>query len=153
MPDFHLAWFHYIGLALLGAFVGLFSGLFGVGGGIVIIPALILLFTMTQQTAQGISLAVMVPLAFVNAITYFQKGATKAAHIPLLIALMVGAVSAGPFASAVANRLPQNTLKTMFALFMVAVAVRIMPEGSLRSMGWLLGVLLVAIGIRLILVR
>jgi len=145
-----LGWPHYLGLVVLGVIVGLFSGLFGVGGGIVIIPALVLLFGMTQQTAQGLSVAFMVPVALANAISYFRSGATNLSHLPLLLAVIVGGVVAGPYASAVACRLPQNTLKAMFAIFMVAVAVRIMPHSSLKSMGALLGVLLLAIGIRLI---
>jgi len=147
---FRLGWPHYAGLVALGAFVGLFSGLFGVGGGIIIIPSLVLLFGMTQQTAQGLSLAFMVPAALVNALTYFREGATSGAHLPLLLALVIGGIAAGPYASVVANRLPQDTLKAMFAIFMVAVAVRIMPQANFRSLGGLVGVLLVAIGIRLI---
>jgi uncharacterized membrane protein YfcA len=146
-------WPQYLGLAALGAFVGIFSGLFGVGGGIIIVPSFVLLMGLSQQTAQGLSLAFMVPTALINALTYHREGAITAAHVPLLLALVIGGVAAGPFGSVVANRLPQATLKTLFALFMVAVAVRIMPQANLRSMGWLLGVLLVAIGIRLILAR
>jgi len=141
---------HYLGFVVLGVIVGLFSGLFGVGGGIVIIPTLVLLLGVTQQTAQGISLAFMVPTALVNAITYFQKGAIKTEHFVLILALIIGGVAAGPYASRVANSLPQNTLKMMFAIFMVAVAVKIMPKGDLKSMGWLIGVLFIAVGIRLL---
>ena len=141
---------HYIGFVVLGVFVGLFSGLFGVGGGIVIIPALVLLLGVTQQTAQGISLAFMVPTALVNAATYFRHGAIRTEHFILILALIVGGVAAGPYASKVANSLPQNTLKMMFAIFMVAVAVRIMPKGDIKSMGWLIGVLFVAVGIRML---
>jgi uncharacterized protein len=152
MASLKLQWFHFLGVALLGAFTGMASGLFGVGGGIVLVPGLVLLFGMTQQSAQGISLATMVPLALVNAFTYFRQGAFKldAASIYFMLAIMVGSLLAGPKGSVIANHLPQNTLKALFALFLVAVAVKIMPQSNVRSMGLLLGVLLVAIGIRLI---
>ncbi len=145
-----LAWPHYIGFVLFGVVVGIFSGLFGVGGGIVIIPTLVLLLGLKQQTAQGISLSFMVPVTLVAAQYYYRIGAIGKQHLPLMLCLIAGGVVATPFGAKVANSLPQNTLKAMFALFMVAVAVRIMPKGSLTSMGSLVGVLLVAIGIRLI---
>jgi hypothetical protein len=136
---------------LLGAVVGVFSGLFGVGGGIIMVPFLVLFASQTQQMAQGISLAVMVPTALGNALRYAKSG-----HLDLWIALplAIGSIPAGYlFGADLAQRLPENTLKTLFALFMVAVAVRIMPSANGRSMGLLLGMLVVAIGVRMVISR
>ncbi len=133
---------------VLGVFVGIFSGLFGVGGGIIMVPFLVLLSGLSQQMAQGISLAVMVPTALANSFRY-AKGGNLDLWIALAIAL--GAVPAGYFYGAdLAQRLPANTLKTMFALFMVVVAVRMMPKGTYSSMGLLLGMLVISIGVRLV---
>jgi uncharacterized membrane protein YfcA len=135
----------------LGAFVGVFSGLFGVGGGIVMVPFLVLLSGQNQQMAQGISLAVMVPTALANSLRYARSG-----NMDLWIALAIalGAVPAGYlFGADIAQRLPAKTLQTLFALFMVAVAVRMMPTASFRSMGALLGALIIAIGVRLVMGR
>lgn len=135
----------------LGAFVGVFSGLFGVGGGIVMVPFLVLLSGQNQQMAQGISLAVMVPTALANSFRYARSG-----NMDLWIALAIalGAVPAGYlFGADIAQRLPAKTLQTLFALFMVAVAVRMMPTASFRSMGALLGALIIAIGVRLVMGR
>ena len=133
---------------LLGAFVGTFCGLFGVGGGIVMVPFLVLLSGQTQQMAQGISLAVMVPTALANSFRY-AKGGNLDLWIALAIAL--GAVPAGYlFGADIAQRLPAKTLQTLFAFFMVIVAVRMMPTASYRSMGTLLGALVIAIGVRLV---
>ncbi|NIM07167.1 MAG: TSUP family transporter [Armatimonadetes bacterium] len=150
-----LGWPHYVGLVVLGIFVGLFSGLFGVGGGIIIIPSLVLFMGMTQQTAQGLSVAFMVPVALANALTYYREGATNMTHLPILLAVVIGALPAGVFASWAANQISQATLRSMFAIFMVAVAVRIMPAATFRPTGAaaLIGVLVIAVGIRLIMMR
>lgn len=139
-----LVFFLYV---VLGVFVGLFSGLFGVGGGIIMVPVLVLLSGFTQQTAQGISLAVMVPTALANAFRY-AKGDNMNLWIALAIA--IGAVPAGYFYGAdIAQRLPEKTLRAMFALFMVAVAARIMPSATPKSMGALLGVAVIGVGVRM----
>ena len=143
-------WWYYAGLLGVGVVVGISSGLFGVGGGTVLIPAMVVLYGQTQQTAQGISLAVMVPVTLLNAVTYFRYGATNTSQLPLIGIVILGALAAGPFASRFANQLPENTLKILFAVYMIIVAVRIMPQGNARSMGLLAGVLCIGAGIRLI---
>jgi uncharacterized membrane protein YfcA len=144
-------WLYFGGLLAVGVVVGISSGLFGVGGGTVLIPAMVVLYGQNQQTAQGISLAVMAPVTLLNAIAYFRYGATNAGHYSLIAVLIIGALIAGPYAARFANQLPENTLKILFAVYMVVVAIRIMPQGNLRSMGLLAGVLCIGAGIRLIL--
>ena len=131
--------------AIMGMVVGLFSSLFGVGGGLIMIP--FLLFTgSTQHMAQGISLAAMVPTALVGAVRYMKEGNT---NLWVAAALCVGSIPAAAYGANLAQRLPQTTLRTLFALFMVGVAARIMPTGSLRSMSLLMGMTLIAVGVRL----
>jgi uncharacterized membrane protein YfcA len=69
------------------------------------------------------------------------------------LAVCVGSLPAARFGAELAQRLPQTTLRTLFALFMVAVAVRVMPTGGLRAMSLLVGMTLVAVGVRLMLAR
>jgi len=136
---------------LMGAAVGSFSGLFGVGGGILMVPFLVLFAGQGQQMAQGISLAVMVPTALSNVLRYAKGGNV---NLWIALPLAIGSIPAGYFFGAdLAQRLPQATLKTLFALFMVAVAAGIMPSASFRSMSLLPGTALVAIGLRMILFR
>lgn len=140
-----LVFFLYV---LLGIFVGLFSGLFGVGGGIIMVPVLVLVSGYTQQIAQGISLAVMVPTALGGALQYAKGGNMK---LWVALAIAIGAVPAAYFYGAsIAQRLPEKTLRAMFALFMVAVAARVMPSASPKSMGALFGMAVVAIGVRMV---
>jgi len=62
-------------LLLLGVLAGLFSGLIGLGGGIIIVPALVLLFGMTQHQAQGTTLALLVPpIGLLAAWVYYRQG-------------------------------------------------------------------------------
>ncbi|MGD0112347.1 MAG: sulfite exporter TauE/SafE family protein [Armatimonadota bacterium] len=143
----------YGAFALLGVVVGVFSGLFGVGGGIIMVPFLVIVAGYTQQVAQGISLAVIIPTALSGVADYWQKGTLNMALVPLAIALAVGSIPSAKYGAALAQRLPQDTLKTLFALFMVAMAARIMPSNSLRSMSLLLGMSFLAVGVRLLLVR
>ena len=139
----------YGGYVVLGAFVGAFSGFFGVGGGIIIIPALVLLGGFTQQQSQGMSLAVMVPTALMGAYRYYQGKTTTPAHLAVAGLIAAGAVIAAIFGADWAQRMDPNRLRALFALFMVAVAVRIMPSSSGSSMGLLGGVMLAAIALRL----
>lgn len=140
----------YGSYALLGVLVGVFSGLFGVGGGIIMVPFLVLLAGYGQHMAQGISLAAIIPTALVGSLEYLKKG-----NVDLLAAaaLAVGSIPGAHYGAALAQRLPQATLRTLFALLMIAMSARIMPSGSLRSMSLLVGMTLVAVGIRLVLAR
>ena len=64
-----------IGLLVLGLGSGVFSGLVGVGGGVVIVPALVLLFGLSQHQAQGTTLALLVPpIGILAAWTYYKQG-------------------------------------------------------------------------------
>ena len=136
--------------ALLGAVVGIFSSLFGVGGGIIMVPVLVILAGFGQHMAQGISLAVMVPTALVGGFGYWREGNV---NLWIAAAVCVGSIPMAHVGQGIAQQLPQTTLRTLFALFMVGVAARIMPTGSLRSMSLLLGMMLVAVGVRLMLAR
>ncbi|HPS55886.1 MAG TPA: sulfite exporter TauE/SafE family protein [Sedimentisphaerales bacterium] len=60
---------------ILGLVAGIFSGFLGIGGAVIIIPALIFMFGMSQHLAQGTALALMVlPIGFLAALTYFKNG-------------------------------------------------------------------------------
>jgi uncharacterized membrane protein YfcA len=141
---------YYGKFSLLGLAVGLFSALFGVGGGIIMVPVLVVLAGFTQHMAQGVSLAAMVPTALVGGLGYWRGGNV---NLWIAAAVCVGSIPAAHVGQRIAQDLPQGTLRAMFALFMVAVAARIMPTASLRSMSLLLGMALIAIGVRLMLSR
>ena len=102
-------------------FAGLVSGLVGLGGGIVLVPAMVFLLGMTQHKSQGTSLAVIVPTAIVGSIVYFIGG-----HIDLNIVLWValGGVFGGYIGSFLAGLFSEKTLKIIYGIFLVFVAVK-----------------------------
>src|SRR5947208_9208499 len=64
-----------VGYIILGLLAGIFSGLIGVGGGVIVVPALVFFFQMTQQQAQGTTLALLVPpIGLLAAWTYWKEG-------------------------------------------------------------------------------
>jgi len=107
----------------LGALVGLLAGFLGVGGGIIAVPALTLLFGMGQQTAQGTSLALILVTAPIGAIEHHRHGNVVTRLVPMLL---VGAALGAPLASLFAQRLPQGVLSRGFALFLLASAVQML---------------------------
>jgi uncharacterized membrane protein YfcA len=113
----------------VGAAVGLLAGYMGVGGGIIAVPALTLLFGMSQQTAQGTSLAIILGSAPFGAMEHSRLGNVVSRLLP---GLMLGALLGAPLASYAAQRLPQTTLARGFAIFLIANALRMMWEAFSR---------------------
>ena len=104
----------------IGLAAGVLAGMFGIGGGIVIVPALMLLAKFPPQVATGTSLgALLLPIGLLGAYAYHREGNVRVAPA-LLIALgiFVGAY----FGARVSLSLPPQTLKRAFAVFLVAVA-------------------------------
>ncbi len=105
---------------LIGLAAGVLSGLFGIGGGVLIVPALILVAKMKPETAIGTSLAaLLLPVGAMGALRYYQDG-----YLELRPALWI---AAGLFAGAwfgahVALKLPAKDLQRAFAVFLVVVA-------------------------------
>lgn len=78
----------YLWLCLFGVVVGVLSGMFGIGGGILLVPGLILLFGFTQQEAQGTSLAVLIPpIGLFAALVYYQHNYVR---LPVVIWVAAG---------------------------------------------------------------
>lgn len=109
---------------LIGITAGLLSGFFGVAGGIVVIPALIYIAGFSQLTAQGTSLAILLPpvglLAFLQ---YYKSGHVdvKAAVI-ICVMLFIGAF----FGAKLAHGVPPTVLRKGFALLLLLASVKIL---------------------------
>ena len=107
---------------ILGSIAGIFSGVVGLGGGVIIVPALVLIFGFSQQQAQGTTLALMVPpIGILAAYTYYQHG-----FVDLKIAALVcvGFVLGGWLGAKVAVQLPKETLQKIFALFLFLISIK-----------------------------
>lgn len=119
------------GFVILGVCVGIFSGTLGVGGGTVVIPALVLLWGFGQKSAQGMSLAIMVPMALIGALRYWKNPEVEF-HGWVIALIVLGALAGTLAGTELAARLPAGILRKTFAVFLVIVAVR-MFTASPRS--------------------
>ena len=109
---------------LLGLAAGLFSGFMGLGGGILLTPALVYLFGLTQHQAQGTSLAVMVPpITLLAALRYYYAGNVKL-NIAMFIA--AGFIVGGLLGAQVVQAVPDMVLKKIFGLILLLVAVKML---------------------------
>jgi uncharacterized protein len=112
----------------IGLVAGILSGLFGVGGGILIIPALVFLANFPTKLALGTSLgALLLPVGLLGAYTYWQHGNLNL-RASLLIAL--GLFFGAWFGARIAQQLSGATLQRMFAVFIVIMAVRLWIEAG-----------------------
>ena len=107
---------------LMGLAVGILSGYFGVGGGVVLIPALVLLSGVPQHLAQGVSLLVVIPTALVGSVTHYRLGNVDTRTVlPLAVAAMAVALPT----SLIAAGLPASTLRFLFGCLVVLIGIRL----------------------------
>lgn len=111
-----------IGYVASGLAMGFLSAMFGIGGGILLVPILVALFGYGQLLAAGTSLAVMVPIALVGALRQTSSGATDW-RLGALLGL--GAAVGGFIGSRIAAVLPVEVLTWLFAAFILVVAIRL----------------------------
>ena len=134
-------------LIAVGLAAGLLSGLFGIGGGTIIVPALALWLGMPQKLAAGTSVAAILPTAVVGAISYAVQGNVDwVAALCLAIGIVIGA-QLGTYLLA---RLPVSAIQWAFMAFLVIVIVSlwlVVPQREDQiSITWLTGALLVLTG-------
>ena len=113
---------HTLLYVLLGLVAGGFSGLIGVGGGVIIVPALVFLFGLSQHAAQGTTLACLVPpIGLLAAWTYYQEGYVDI-HIAVLLCLgfFFGCLLGAKFA----NYLSNLALERVFGVAMLLIALK-----------------------------
>lgn len=117
----------------VGLVAGFLSGLFGVGGGILIVPALVLLLGFTQRLAHGTSLAAVLPIAVSSLTSYAVEDKVDWAVGGLLA---IGAVTGAVLGTHILHRLPHDLLAIAFSLLLTATAIRLLfdhSEGSGRG--------------------
>jgi uncharacterized membrane protein YfcA len=110
-------------LAAIGSLAGLFSGLFGVGGGTVIVPLLIFWFGYGERLATGTSLAAIVLIGLLGAIA--QGGIYGNVHLLTGLWLSIPAVGGVLAGTAIQQRIPQRAVSLLFAGLLVAIAIEL----------------------------
>lgn len=111
-------------LILIGIFTGVMAGMLGIGGAIIMVPALVYIMGLSQQSAQGTSLAVMLPpIGIIAAMNYYKAG-----HVNMKYALILAAffIVGSYFGSKVSLALPGHILKKIFGFLLLAVAAKML---------------------------
>ena len=113
-----------LSLIVIGIITGVMAGMLGIGGAIIMIPALVFLLGISQQTAQGTSLAVMLPpVGIIAAYNYYKAGHVNIRFaIILALFFLVGSY----FGSKLALDLPQAVLKKIFGILLLLVAAKML---------------------------
>jgi len=111
-------------LIFIGFLGGMLSGMFGIGGGVVMVPLLLFLLGYTQHQAQGTSLAVLaVPVTFIAAYTYYKSGEDVVNwKYSVIIALFF--IIGGYFGSKIALSINQAILKKIFSIVLMLLAIK-----------------------------
>ena len=107
---------------LLGLVAGVISGLIGIGGGVIIVPALVFIFGLSQHQAQGTTLALLVPpIGLLAAWTYYKQG-----YVDLKIAALIcaGFVIGGLWGSKLAVALSNRALQKVFGTALLLIALK-----------------------------
>jgi uncharacterized membrane protein YfcA len=108
-------------LLLTGVFAGFVSGMMGVGGGVIMVPPMVMLAGMSQHMAQGTSLLAMVPIGLTGALTHYKLGNV---HMHVAGGLVAGAIIGGYLGGTIANILPETYLLLLFLLMAVWMGIR-----------------------------
>lgn len=111
-------------LIVIGLITGIFAGMLGIGGAIIMVPALVYILGLSQQTAQGTSLAVMLPpIGIIAALNYYKAG-----HVNIKFALILAVcfIAGSYFGSKISLSLSESMLKKIFGILLLAVAMKML---------------------------
>jgi len=116
-----------LSLVLIGIFAGIMSGFVGIGGGVIIVPALVYILGLSQHEAQGTSILLMLPpigiLAFMN---YYKAGQINISYgVVIAIAFVIG----GYFGSKLSLQISAGKVRLIFGILMLYVAIRLIYSG------------------------
>ena len=112
---------YWLALPAAGAVIGTASALFGIGGGVLAVPFLVLVLGLKQHIAQSTSLAIMIPVALMGVIRYRMQGYQAALGMAAL--LCVGAIAGANLGGYLASQMSAPGLRRAFGLLMVAIGV------------------------------
>ena len=109
----------YVGFLLVGAFTGAVAGMFGIGGGVFVIPAMVYLFGFSQKTATGTSLAMLLPPIGIAAFLQFYKSGYV--NIAAAVLLIVGFLAGSYLSASYTITLPDLLLKRLFGGLLIVM--------------------------------
>jgi uncharacterized membrane protein YfcA len=112
-------------LATIGGAGGALSGLLGVGGGVIMVPLLVLWAGFRQREAHALSLGAIIPISLAGVITY---GAAGKVRLGYAIALAIGSIVGARFGAGLLARVEERPLKIIFGLFLGAVSILLLSR-------------------------
>ena len=119
-----MGWQQIVLVILIGLAAGTLGGMVGVGGGIIVVPALIFFLGFTQHQASGTSLAMMLPpVGILAVLNYYKKGALD---VRIAALLAVGFLAGGYLGSKLSLGMAQETVKKVFAVVMIVMALKML---------------------------
>jgi len=111
-------------LIIVGVAAGMLSGLVGLGGGVIIVPALVFLLGFSQYQATGTSLGILLlPAGIFAVMNYYKKGYID---IKVVLLIFAGFLLGGYLGSKISLSLPQATLKKIFAVVLILIAGKVL---------------------------
>lgn len=114
----------FAGLFLIGLLAGTISGLIGVGGATIMIPALLYFFKSNQHLAQGTSIAaLLLPVGLLAAVKYYQNGNV---NVPFAVFIALGFFIGGFVGASFAQPLADDLLRKIFAGYMIILALQLL---------------------------
>lgn len=113
--------YNKIKFILLGLVTGIVNGLFGSGGGTILVPGMFFLLNISTHNAHATAIAVILPLTFVSTIIYMQHGIIV---WDIALKVIAGGIIGGYIGSRLLNKIPEKFLRKAFALFMIIAAIR-----------------------------
>jgi uncharacterized protein len=116
----------WIGFGLVGISAGILAGIFGIGGGLIVVPALVIAFGYSQHAASGTSLvALLLPVGILGAAEYYRAGKIGPEHIRAGLLIAMGMFVGTLLGSKVALMLSGPVVRKLFAGFLGVIAVRL----------------------------
>lgn len=113
--------FYLFKIVIIGIITGLCNGLFGAGGGIIVVPSMVYFLNVNEHDAHATAIAVILPLAIISAFIYFRNGYLE---FDKVFRVAAGGVIGGMAGAWLLNRVSSYWLRKIFALFIIAAAVR-----------------------------
>jgi uncharacterized membrane protein YfcA len=107
--------------ALIGFITGLVNGVFGSGGGTILVPCLVFLMGIEDHKAHATAISIILPLSLISSFIYFRYDVVD---LPLALNVAVGSVLGALTGSSILNRFSIGVLRKIFGIFMIIAAVR-----------------------------